>query len=277
LNNFIQTDAAIDPGSSGGPLVNLDGEIIGINSIGIGRGQGFTIPSNMARDVSERLRAQGSVDRGWLGVSVQPLDRKFARYLGTDTLQGILIGDVEEGSPAAAAGLVPGDVLLSFGGQRLAAENADDLNTFILLVSGYNAGDEVDAEFVRGGERRSAHVTIGLQPKVKADEFESPFGFRAKEITFNLARALRLSTQEGVLVDFVEVGSVAGDAELSEGDVIRAIEGQSVTDLERFKVLSDSLKSADMLLLNVQRGSSDRLVLFDLAGHLESAGNEVQE
>ena len=277
LNNFIQTDAAIDPGSSGGPLVNLDGEIIGINSIGIGRGQGFTIPSNMARDVTERLRAQGSVERGWLGVSVQPLDRKFARYLGNDTLQGILIGDVESNSPAEESGLLPGDVLLSLAGQRLTAENTDDLNTFILKVSGYDAGDQVDLEYMRDGQVRTAHVTVGRQPKVKADEYESPFGFRAKEITFNLARQLRLTTQDGVLVDYVEVGSVAGEADLAEGDVIRAIEGRTITDLESFKVQSDSLKSADMLLLNVQRGSADRLVLFDLAGHREDAASEDEE
>jgi len=265
LNNFIQTDAAIDPGSSGGPLVNLHGEVIGINSIGIGRGQGFTIPSNMAQDVVGRLRTQGSVERGWLGVVVQPFTRRFATYYADSTLQGVLIGDVEPTSPAAAAGLQTGDVIMSFGGEQLSAENSDDLNTFTLMVSSHNAGDKVDLQIFRDGRKIQRTITIGQQPKVKPDEYETPFGFRAKEITFNLARALRLPDQRGVLVDYVEVGSVAGEADLNEGDVIRSVEGQPVDDLEAFKKITERLKDKPMLLLDVQRGRVSRLVLFDLA------------
>jgi serine protease Do len=269
LNNFIQTDAAIDPGSSGGPLVNLHGEIIGINSIGIGRGQGFTIPSNMAGDVFKRLKQAGSVERGWLGVNVQPFNRRFARYYGDSLLTGILVGDVEEGSPAELAGLMPGDVMLNFDGEALSAENSDDLNGFIIMVSSRDMGDQVKLTLWRDNLEVPVTVTIGRQPKVKPDEFETPFGFRAKEITFNLARQLRLTDQHGVLVDYVEVGSVAGEAELSMGDVIRTIEGHPVTDLEEFKTLAESLKEKEMLLLTVSRGQVERLVIFDRAGHDE--------
>ena len=266
LNNFIQTDAAIDPGSSGGPLVNLRGEIIGINSIGIGRGQGFTIPSNMVKEVVDRLRRAGSVERGWLGVTVQRFDRRFARYYGDSTLTGVLVGDVEQGSPAEAAGLLPGDVILSFGDEDLEAENSDDLNNFILLVSSHDAGDLVELALFRNGERTTSTVTIGQQPKVKADEYETPFGFRAKEITFNLARQLRLPSQDGVFVDFVEVGGIASEAELGEGDVILSVEGRAVHTLDEFKIVVDEVKNDEMLLIGVQRGRVDRLVLFDLAG-----------
>jgi serine protease Do len=269
LNNFIQTDAAIDPGSSGGPLVNLRGEIIGINSMGIGRGQGFTIPANMAKEVVERLRRAGSVERGWLGVTVQPFDRRFARYYGDSTITGVLVGDVETGSPAEAAGLKPGDVIEKFGPEDLRAENSDDLNTFILIVSSHDAGDQVNLTVHSGGVMSNKSIIIGRQPKVKADEFETPYGFRAKEITFNLARVLRLSSQDGVFVDFVEVGGVASEAELSEGDVIRAIEGQAVNTLADFKGLIESLGDHDMLLLQVQRGNVDRLVLFELKDDIE--------
>jgi serine protease Do len=271
LNNFIQTDAAIDPGSSGGPLVNLQGEVVGINSIGIGRGQGFTIPSNMARNVIERLKSQGSVDRGWLGVSVQPFDRRFAKYYGADTLQGILIGDVEAESPAEAAGLLPGDVLMQFDREGLSAENVDDLNDFTLMVTARSAGDSIPLKVYRDGKVLTHTVSIGQQPKVKADEFETPFGFTAKEITFNLARALRLPDRQGVLVDYVEVGSVAGEAELEEGDVIRAIEGHQIADLAEFKTVADAMKVNKMLLLHVQRGQVERLVLFDLTATPDSA------
>jgi serine protease Do len=272
LNNFIQTDAAIDPGSSGGPLVNLRGEIIGINSMGIGRGQGFTIPANMAKQVVERLRRAGSVERGWLGVTVQPFDRRFARYYGDSTVTGVLVGDVERNSPALAAGLTPGDVITKFGDKDLTAENSDDLNTFILMVSNYDAGDEVTMTVYRDGDVNTLSITIGQQPKVKADEFETPFGFRVKEITFNLARALRLSSQDGVFVDYVEVGGVASEAELSSGDVVRAIEGQAVNTLDEFKAAIESFEDHDMLLLRVERGNVERLVLFELK---DDSGNDL--
>ena len=265
LNNFLQTDAAIDPGSSGGPLVNLQGEIVGINSIGIGRGQGFTIPSNMVRKVADRLKNAGRVERGWLGIHVQPFDRTFAQYYGKDSLHGVLVGDVEEDSPASRAGLRTGDVILKLDDQELRAENSDDLNTFILAVSDYGAGDEVSLSVLRDSEVINVIAEIGQQPKVKPDEYETPFGFRAKEITFNLARALRLQDQSGVLVDYVEVGTVAGEAELAAGDVIRTIEGETVVNLESFKAMADSLKKHEMLLLGVQRGLAERFVLFDLS------------
>lgn len=263
LNNFIQTDAAIDPGSSGGPLVNLHGEIIGINSIGIGRGQGFTIPSNMARDVTERLRQAGSVERGWLGLTVQPFNRRFARYYGDSTLTGVLVGDIEPTSPAKPSGLTSGDVVTSFDGTPLAAENSDDLNSFILMVSARKAGDQVKLGVFRDGERLQLPVTIGQQPKVKADEYEAPFGFRAKEITFNLARALRLESQEGVFVDFVEVGGVASEGELEEGDVIRKVEDRDIVDIQKLKEAFEEYKDKDQLLVEVQNGRTKRLVLFD--------------
>jgi len=265
LNNFLQTDAAIDPGSSGGPLVNLQGEIVGINSIGIGRGQGFTIPSNMVKKVAERLKNAGLVERGWLGVHVQAFDRTFAQYYGQDSLHGVLIGDVEEDSPASRADLKSGDVLLKMDEMVLQAENSDDLNTFILAVSEHGAGDEVSLSVLRDGEVIFLTAEIGKQPKVKPDEFETPFGFRAKEITFNLARALRLKDQTGVLVDYVEVGTVASEAELLSGDVIRTIEGLAVVDLESFKAMADSLMKQEMLLLRVQRGRAERWVVFDLS------------
>ncbi len=269
LNNFIQTDAAIDPGSSGGPLVNLHGEVIGINSIGIGRGQGFTIPSNMARDVTERLRAAGSVERGWLGITVQPFNRRFARYYGDSTLTGVLVGDIEPTSPAQQTGLTSGDVVTAFDGTSLSAENSDDLNSFILMVSARKAGDVVQLDVFRNGERIQLPVTIGPQPKVKADEYEAPYGFRAKEITFNLARALRLDSQEGVFVDFVEVGGVASEAELSEGDVIRKVEDRDIADLQNLKDVFEAYKERDQLLVEVMNGRTKRLVLFDRKSHVE--------
>src|SRR5262245_4409695 len=116
LNDFIQTDALIDRGSSGGPLVDLEGRVIGINSRGRGRGIGFTIPIGIAREVMSQLD-RGGVERGWLGVSIQPLDRDLAAYLGQPEATGVIVNSVADGSPAERAELRVGDVIVSFAEQ----------------------------------------------------------------------------------------------------------------------------------------------------------------
>jgi len=135
VNDFLQTDAAIDPGSSGGPLVNLKGEVVGINSMGLGRGQGFTIPINMAKEVEKKIIASGGIERGWIGVVIQPFNRDFARYYGNPELSGVLIADVIENSPAEKAGLKAGDIVIGVGKKEMAAEKEDDLNAFSLTSS----------------------------------------------------------------------------------------------------------------------------------------------
>ncbi len=123
LNDFLQTDALIDPGSSGGPLVNLRGEVLGINSVGVGRGQGFTIPSNVVKDVLKKSLSAGGIERGWLGVYTQAFPQELAAYFGLPGRQGILVSDVEPGSPAAIAGLRTGDILTTVNGSPVAADS----------------------------------------------------------------------------------------------------------------------------------------------------------
>src|SRR5262245_417975 len=119
LNDFIQTDAMIDHGSSGGPLINLKGEVVGINSRGQGRGIGFTIPIDTAKRVAGDLLDQGRIARGYLGVTLQPLPRELARYWGQPSVHGVVVGSVAHESPAEKAGLEVGDVLIAFDGESL--------------------------------------------------------------------------------------------------------------------------------------------------------------
>ncbi|MCK4224776.1 MAG: trypsin-like peptidase domain-containing protein [candidate division Zixibacteria bacterium] len=262
INDFIQTDAAIDPGSSGGPLVNLKGEVIGLNSIGFGRGQGFTIPINIANEVKNKLLASGTIQRGWIGIAIQPLSRDYARYFNNPQLEGVLISDIISDSPAEKAGLLPGDVVVEYNEEKISAEKEEDLNKFQVLVSQSEAGKPAHLKIVRGGIDTSITVKISEQPKVKADEFETQLGFTVKEITDVIYRQYMLEDKEGVLVSFVEVGGVAGTALLEDGDVIKKVEGLEIKSLADFKKSLHQVKERKQIMLTVKRGKNKRFVLL---------------
>jgi len=264
LNDFIQTDAAIAPGSSGGPLVNLRGEVIGINSRGLGRTQGFTIPINIAIEVRDKLLSSGKIERGWLGIVIQPVSRSYARYLGDPDLNGILVADILEDSPAGKAGLKPGDVLLEFGGHTLQAEKDDDLNKFTLTVSQTPVRATRTVKLLRDGKIRDIDIKIGKQPKVKADKYESKLGFTVKEITENMYSRYLLESREGVYVSFVEIGSIAAKGDLFEGDVIIAVNHEKIAAFETFRDIIDGLSEDDnFILFKVIRGKNNKFALLD--------------
>lgn len=263
LNDFIQTDAAIDPGSSGGPLVDLHGQVIGINSIGVGRMQGFTIPINIAIDVKDKLLATGTIKRGYLGIVTQPLDRSFAEYYGKPDLQGIIVADVFPGYAADEAGIKPGDIILTYDGEQVAAENDDDLNKFTLTVSQSNIDEKKPIEIYRNGKIMSLEVIIGQKPKVKADEFETEYDFTVEEITDRMFRRYLLETKDGVYVRFVEVGSPADKGGLMAGDIITKVGDKKIMTLDDFKQTIKEIDNPDFIILRVLRGKSHAFALLD--------------
>jgi serine protease Do len=262
INDFIQTDAAIDPGSSGGPLVNLKGEVIGINSIGLGRGQGFTIPINTANEVKNKLLTTGTIDRGWIGVVIQPLSRDYAKYYHQPDLEGVLIGDVIPDSPAEKAGLLPGDIIVEYRGERVSAEKEEDLNKFQFLIAQSKVGEPALIKIVRYGIPVNMKVAVATQPKVKADEYETSFGFTVKEITDAIYRDYMLDNKEGVLVSFVEVGGVASTAQLQEDDIIIKVEKLEIKNLDDFKKSLEQVKGEKQIMLTVKRGKNKQFVLL---------------
>jgi len=162
LQDFLQTDAAINPGNSGGPLVNLRGEVIGINTAIVGeayRGIGFAIPSKLAQEVYNKLKAGERVPRGWLGVVPGTLDERLAQQLKLQDARGVLVEGVAAGSPAEKAGIEPGDVIVEWNGKRV-----NDPNDLRFLAAGSRVGSSVKVGFYRDGEKKETTVAITERP-----------------------------------------------------------------------------------------------------------------
>ncbi|MFI5314359.1 MAG: trypsin-like peptidase domain-containing protein [Myxococcota bacterium] len=262
LNDFIQTDAMIDHGSSGGPLIDLKGEVIGINSRGQGRGIGFTIPIDTAKRVADDLLDQGRIARGYLGVTLQPLARELAQYWGQPNVHGVVVGSVAHDSPAERAGIKVGDVLLKFDGEQLHAEKEEDLGQFQRLVAQRSAGRDVAIEILRGTENKTVHASLATQPKFVPDEQETPHGFTVEEVTDATFRGQRLPQREGVLVSYVESGSEADEAGMERGDLIVELEKSHIATLEDFRRALKGLPSEKPFLVRALRGDDTRFLLL---------------
>jgi len=262
--DFIQTDASIDPGSSGGPLVNLKGEVIGINSMGLGRGMSFTIPINTARGVAEKLMSRGKLARGWVGLALQPLTQEMAAYFNISD-GGVLVSEILGNSPALKAGFKQGDIIMELNGKKVHAENEEELNQVSQVVWASEVGSRLSAKVFRAGRPTVLAVTVEEQPKLDAREVETSWGFNVKEITQEIFRDYMLEDREGVLVSFVETGTAAGEARLREGDVLISIEGTPLPTLNSFEKLYDKLKGkSKQLLVLVKRRKDSVFVLLEL-------------
>ncbi len=266
LNDFIQTDAMIDRGSSGGPLVDLEGRVVGINSRGQGRGIGFTIPIDTALDVAKRLE-QGQLQRGYLGITMQPLDRELADYFGIPDATGAVVNSVAEGSPAAKSGLAPGDVITRFDGVAIEGEKEEDLGDFQRLVAGAQPGQSVSIEILRERKPRTLALDVGTQPRVEPAEVETEAGFHVQELTPNLIRENRLSTDRGAFVHFVVRGSPASEAGLQVGDVIERIEARRVADLADLREAMAEAERRPRFLVVARRGEETKFLLLKWGPH----------
>ena len=257
-DDFLQTDAAINPGNSGGPLVNLSGQVIGINtaifSSGGGNiGIGFAIPVNMARTIVPQLKEHGHVTRGWLGVKIQPVDEDIARSLSLPAARGALVAEVFPDSPAAAARIKIGDVLISFDGIDI--EKSADLPA---IVADTPVGKKVEVRLVRDGREKSVNVRVAklddgsdeARP-VKADAF----GLSVQDLTPDLATELDLDEDaSGVVVAAVNSDSPAELAGIRPGDVIEMVGNSQVTDADGFREMLAGLDPGERFLVLVRRG-----------------------
>jgi serine protease Do len=266
FDDFLQTDAAINPGNSGGPLVNMQAEVIGINTaiVAGGSGIGFAIPSNMARKIYTELLAKGKVSRGWLGVSIQPLTPELAKSFGAKDTKGILVSDVVPDSPAAKAGLKPGDIVLEFEDKKVEAPG--DLQRGVGLTS---PGGDVRLKIWRDQGEKSVTVKVGEAPEEREARgpnsgraAKSALGLEARPITPEVARQLNLPSAEGVVVTRVDDGSAAAEAGVQRGDVIREINRHRVRSMADFERLTRDVKEGDRLTVLLQRGPMSLYVAF---------------
>lgn len=252
---FIQTDAAVNPGNSGGPLFNLKGEVIGINSqiysrTGGYQGLAFAIPIDVAMKVTEQLLATGRVERGRIGVAIQEVTQALAKSFGMDAPRGALVASVEKDGPAAKAGIEPGDVILSVDGQPVETSSA-----LPPLIADIKPGTSARLEIWRDGAKRTVTVTVGRLETARAgrpDARGSPEGGRlglaVRPLTKEEQRATGVS---GLVVE--GVSGPAAEAGVQEGDIILSVNGVPVKDVAQFRSL---VAGKSHVALRVRRGDA---------------------
>lgn len=275
-DDFIQTDAAINRGNSGGPLFDIDGNVIGVNTAiisptGGSIGIGFAVPSDIAKPVIDQLIQFGETRRGWLGVYIRSLTEEMAETLGVRDTKGVLVGNIQNDSPASKADLKAGDIIVKFDGKNIVSKRA-----LTRTVAGTKIGKVVEIDLIRDGKRRQVRVEIGrllegdrpdetkaMQPGSSGlDADQLLLGMKLSILTEKLRAHYKIGKRvKGVLVTGVEPNSVAAQKEISPGDVIVEVAKQVVKDPDDVaKRLNSVIKSGSkaqkvLLLLSDGKGA----------------------
>ena len=280
-DRFLQTDASINRGNSGGPLFDMRGNVIGINNAifspsGGSVGIGFAIPSEIAAPIVEQLRSGREIQRGYLGVGLAPIDEDFAASLGLPKKRGELVQTVQDDSPASRAGLKPGDIVTKVNGKDVTSEQ-----TVSFLVANLEPGAQVPVELLRDGKQVALKVTLGKRPseaelQAQTQTFdpdseepiapgtsdgtiEQKLGLQVLDLTPQIARSIGAPADvEGVLIGFVDPNSDAARKGLRRGDVILSASYQPVPNVAALlaQVKAASTEGREAILLRVQRKSA---------------------
>jgi len=267
--DFIQTDAAINRGNSGGPLLNLDGKVVGINtaivsSTGSNMGIGFAIPINMAKSVYDQLVSKGTVTRGFLGISIQDLTLELAASFKLKDAKGVLLADVTKDSAADKAGLKQGDIVVEFDGQPV--DKAKILQSRVAMLE---PGTKAKIIVLRNGEQKTFTVEIGKrQPQQQLAAAQSStleqFGITVQNLTDKLAEQLGYDGLSGVVVAEVEPGSLAELAGIGPEMLITEVNRKPVKNTKDFKQTVDEAVKEGTILLLVRDENSTRFVVLTL-------------
>ena len=264
---FIQTDVAVNPGNSGGPLFDMNGNVVGINAqiytrTGGYMGLSFAIPIEIVSQVVSEIREGGKVSRGWLGVYIEEVTRDLAEAFKMDRPQGAIISAITKGGPAASSGLEVGDIILKFNG-----EEVPDSPSLPPIVGQTRPGSTVEVEVLRRGEKHTEEVTLGELPRdERTEESAASSKLQHEEVLGMLLGDIPESPQKdentwGVLV-YRAVGEPAQSAGVRAGDVIRVFAGEEVRTLEDLKVVVEDLDKGRSVPFLVLRGDRSRWLVL---------------
>src|SRR6266508_1819160 len=239
----------------GGALLNIEGNVIGINTamVSSGQGIGFSIPINMAREIMAQLMNKGRVVRGWLGIVIQELTPELAESFAVQRDSGVLVADVMKDSPAEAAGLKPGDIIVEFGGAPI-----KDVTELQKRVAAVEPGQATPLVVIRDKVSTPLTVKIGEQPgeetAASAQPKEETLGLTVEPLTPEASQRFQLTAKSGVVVTDVAPGSSGEQAGIRAGDAILEVNRQPVTDVESFRRIIVSVKPGEIVPVYLQRG-----------------------
>lgn len=260
--DFIQTDAAINKGNSGGPLLNMKGEVVGLNTAiasvtGGSMGIGFAVPSNMVHYIMEQLISGGSVERGYIGVSLQKIDNDLAHVLGLEKIEGALIADVVKKSPAEVAGLHQGDVILKYDQQPI-----DNLSAFRNKVALTKPGNTIALVVRRGKELFNTTVTVSSHPDngSSAGQISPKLGIEVEELTEAVAQNLGYEEVKGVVVSKVYPNTPAALIGLKKGALIVSVNNVKVTSVADYRKVIKDVQQGQTVLLLIKQGAITRYI-----------------
>ncbi len=268
--DFIQTDAAINFGNSGGPLINLDGQVVGINTAIVGStgniGIGFAVPINMAKAILPQLKTGEEISRGFLGVDIQDLTPELAEAFGLKDTKGVIIPEVHKDSAAENAGLKANDVIVEFEGKPI--ETAKDLQNIVAM---FEPGTTVKIVVLRDGKRKILTATLTKRPPLSEllgkgePKILEELGFSVQDLTADLAGRYGLEGQSGVIVTEVEPDSGAARKGIIPGVLIKEVNGKEVTNTREFNEQIINAKKKGSVLLKVRRERYTFFVLLTLS------------
>ena len=266
--DFIQTDASINQGNSGGPLLNINGEVIGINTFilapSMSQGIGFAIPINMAKDITSQLIKKGKVTRGWLGVIIQPVTEEIVKAFDLRTQNGALISDfASDGSPAKKAGIKQGDVIVEFNGKKV-----KDVSDLQKIVAHAEIGKKIPVKVIRKGKEKNFYMVIKEMPEQLSESpavsqpEDSWVGLKTQNLSKDITSRLGIKDTEGVIVTDVSPEGAAIDAGIKIGDIIREINGRKILDLSDYNTAIKSIKDKNSAVFLIRRGKYSTYVII---------------
>jgi Do/DeqQ family serine protease len=261
-HDFIQIDASINPGNSGGPLLNINGDLIGINTAIYAKAQGigFAIPIGKARKIISDLIQYGEVIQAWIGITVQNIDEKLARYLKVPAKKGVIVTSVEPDSPAQKAGVQEGDIILSIGNKKITS-----VGDYQSVAKGLAAGNTVKAKFWRSGKKKSVVVKTKVFPIELADDLAYRIlGIRVEDLAGKNRKRYRIIAREGVMISEIKKDSDLAGIGARPGDVIRQIDDYTIENSEDFKKAVIKFRNKNSMVLLVQRGDQGYYITVNL-------------